>query len=116
MATVRDVALPLATICTTVPRIGEGVCDRCHGCPNPPFARCWSCDRVERQLSCPCELVVPISLYEVGYQLHYQLRNYKRGNDDLAREFLVKTAALLGYFLQLHGPCITEAAGGGWDV
>lgn len=47
MATVRDVALPLATICTPVPRAGDGICDRCHRPPNPTYTRCWSCEQVE---------------------------------------------------------------------
>jgi len=117
MATVRDVALPLATICTAVPRIADGICDRCHRPPNPPWTRCWSCERVECQVSTPCELIVPISLYEVGYQLHYQLKHYKDDNgSQVARDFLIKTAALLGHFLQEHGRCIEIAAGGSWDL
>ena len=116
MATVRDVALPLATICTSVPLAAPGICERCHNCPSPGWSLCWSCERVEGQLSKPCALVVPISLYEVGYQLHYQLLHYKGANPDLARDFTIKTAALLGYFLQLHGSCIATAAGGPWDV
>lgn len=116
MASVRDVALPLATICRTVPRSGEGVCARCHGCPNPGWSTCWSCDTVESQLSQPCGLIVPISLYQVGHQLHHQLRNYKAELSDMSRDFLIKTAAILGYFLQLHEQCIADAAGGPWDV
>jgi adenine/guanine phosphoribosyltransferase-like PRPP-binding protein len=62
-------------------------------------------------------LIVPISLYAVGYQLHFQLRQYKDSEDSqMAREFLVRTAALLGYFLQQHDGCIATAADGGWDV
>lgn len=71
---------------------------------------------MEGQLSQPCPLIVPISLYEVGHQLHYQLRNYKDGSSAIARDFLIKTAAMLGYFLQLHSECIAGAAGGPWDV
>ena len=116
MASVADYALPLASICRTVPVISEGICDRCHGCPNPGWSTCWSCSQVEGQLSAPCPVVVPISLYEVGYQLHHQLRNYKAAPSDMSRDFLVKTAAILGYFLQLHSGCIAAAAGGPWDV
>src|SRR5215831_1024219 len=114
MTTVREVALPLATICAPVPRVGDGICDRCHRPPNPPYTRCWSCEQVEGQVSRPCSLIVPISLYEVGLQLHYQLKHYKDdGGTKMAWEFLVKTAALLGYFLKQHGACISTAAGGG---
>jgi len=52
----------------------------------------------------------------VGFQLHYQLRNYKGAHQDLAPDFTIKTAALLAYFLQLHGSCIAAAAGQPWDA
>jgi len=116
MATVRDVALPLATMCTKVPAVGDDVCDRCHGCPHAGYHRCWSCRHVEGQLALPCELVVPISLSTVHGQLHYQLRSYKGPRADMSWDFLVKTAALLGHFLQVHGACVSAAAGGGWDI
>ena len=68
-------------------------------------------------MSQPCDLIVPVSLYEVGLQLHYQLKHYKDGDGSkMAWDFLVKTAALLGYFLQQHGGCIATAADGGWDI
>jgi predicted amidophosphoribosyltransferase len=116
VASVADYALPLASICRTVPGIGEGICDRCHGCPNPGWSTCWSCSQVEGQLSAPCPLVVPISLYEVGHQLHHQLRNYKEAPSDMSWDFLVKTAAILGCFLHLHSGCVAAAANGPWDV
>jgi len=117
MATIRDVALPLATICTPVPRTGEDVCDRCHRLPNPPWSRCWSCTRLDEQVLRPCELVVPISLYEVGLQLHHQLKHYKDVNGGgTARGLLRQTAALLGYFLLEHADCIAAAAEGRWDI
>jgi hypothetical protein len=116
VASVADYALPLASICRTVPATGEGICDRCHGCPSPGWSTCWSCSQVEGQLSAPCSIVVPITLYEVGYQLHHQLRNYKAAPSDMSWNFLVKTAAILGYFLQLHSGCVAAAAGGPRDL
>lgn len=116
MASVRDYALPLASICRAVPIACTGICDRCHGCPSPGWSSCWSCARIEQQLSAPCQLVVPISLYEVGHQLHHQLRSYKATPSDMSWNFLVKTAAILGYFLQLHSACIAAAAGGPWEL
>lgn len=116
MARVADYALPLASICCKVPAITDGVCDVCHGCPNPGWSTCWSCSQVASQLSASCPLVVPVSLYEVGYQLHHQLWSYKGAPSDMSWDFLVKTAAILGYFLQLHSGCIAAAAGGPWDL
>jgi len=112
----REIALSLASICTPVPPAGDGVCDRCHRPPSSGYSRCYSCSQVEQQLSAPCPLVVPISLTEVLGQLHYQLRNYKGAESQMQRDFLIRTAAILGYFLHQHADCIAEAAGGGWDV
>jgi hypothetical protein len=62
-------------------------------------------------------LVVPISLYEVGLQLHYQLKHYKDDDSsERTRDFIIKTAAMLGYFLQRHNGCIAAAADGAWDI
>ena len=117
MPTVRDVALGLASVCTTVPATGDDVCERCHGCPGPGWSTCWSCNDTERQLSQPCSLVVPISLYEIPSQLHHILRHYKSGYyPDAAPTFTMHVAALLGHFLAEHGDCIAAAAGGEWDV
>ncbi len=120
MATVREVAESLTDICTPVPRAGAGVCDRCHGSPNPGWSTCWSCSNTESQVSAPCELVVPISLYEIPSQLHHELRYYKGAYTghykDVATKFTTHAAALAGHFLAQHGACIATAAGGGWDV
>lgn len=117
MATARDIAVGLAGICTSVPHVGDGICDLCHGCPNPGWGRCWSCDSVTGQLSAPCSLVVPISLYEIPSQLHHVLRHYKSGSyPDRSNEFTTYVAALIGHFLERHGDCLSAAAGGGWDV
>jgi hypothetical protein len=113
MPTVEQVAIPLASICSTVPSVGPGVCERCHGCPKPDWPICWSCELVERQVTTPCKLIVPISLYRVGGQLHHQLRTYKTGSQ-AARTLRRQTAGILGYFLKLHTDCIAEAANGRW--
>ena len=117
MASLRDAAIALTGICTAVPKAGDGICVRCHGCPNPGFATCWSCATVERQVSRPCDLVVPVSLYEIPSQLHHVLRHYKSGNyPTMEADFTRRVAALLGYFVVTHGDHIRSAAGRDWDV
>src|SRR5450759_4572842 len=117
MATVRDVAVSLTGICTTVPAAGAGVCERCHGCPGPGWSDCNSCSQVDWQVSRPCKLVVPISLYEIPSQLHHILRHYKSGAlPGLQAGFTTNVAALLGHFVTTHGQCIRAAAGTDWDV
>ena len=68
-------------------------------------------------MSRPCELVVPISLYEIPSQLHRELRHYKSGAiPEVEVEFGTHVAGLVGYFLARHGECIERAAGGGWEL
>lgn len=116
MPSAREIATSLASICTVVPPAAPGLCERCHRPAGEGWARCYSCNTVERQLSAPCPLIVPISLTELQGQLHYQLRNYKADESQMAQSFLIRTAAILGYFLHKHSGCIAEAAGGDWDV
>jgi predicted amidophosphoribosyltransferase len=115
--TVSEIALSLTGICTNVPPVATGICERCHGCPNPGFDMCWSCSHVESQLSQPCQLVVPISLYEIPSQLHHVLRHYKSGAyPDLTADFSAYVVSVLAHFLRRHGRCIARAAGGQWDL
>ena len=116
MPSAREIATSLASICTVVPPAASGLCEWCHRPSGEGWARCYSCNQVARQLSAPSELVVPISLTELQGQLHYQLREYKSGNPEMQRDFMPRTAAILGYFLHQHSDCIAEAAGGGWDL
>src|SRR6185295_12769443 len=117
MATAREVAVGLTEFCTTVPSAGDGVCARCHGCPGLGFDTCWSCSEVEAQVSRACELVVPVSLYEIPSQLHHILRSYKAGYPEpIAGRFRMQVAGLVGHFVAEHGPCIAAAGGGDWDV
>lgn len=118
MATVGEIAVSLTGICTRVPSGGGGVCRLCHGRPGPGFDTCWSCHEVTSQLSLPCRLVVPISLYEIPSQLHHLLNRYKSSqHPHLHDEFGAKIISLLAYFLRRHGSCIAEETGHvGWDV
>src|SRR5580658_5533020 len=118
MATVSEIAVSLTGICTRVPSDGGGVCRLCHGRPGPGFDTCWSCHTVTSQLSLPCRLVVPISLYEIPSQLHHLLNRYKNSrHTHLHDEFGAKIVSLLAYFLHKHGSCIAEEAGcDSWDV
>jgi hypothetical protein len=117
VATIRDVAESLTGVWTPVPSAAPGVCRICHGCPNPGFETCWSCASVTSQVNRPCDLVVPISLYEIPSQLHHILRHYKSGSYPRHEaDFGARVISLLAYFLMKHEECITNAAGGGWDV
>jgi predicted amidophosphoribosyltransferase len=117
MPTVSEVAISQTGICTAVPLAGEGICGLCHGCPNPGFGTCWSCASITSQLSRPCGLVVPISLYDIPSQLHHVLRLYKSpAHQHLHDEFGARVVSLLAHFLAEHGKCIVETAGREWDV
>lgn len=118
MVTVGEIARPLASLCTVVPPVVQGICLRCHGVPGPGYRICYSCSVVESQLSHPCSRVVPVSLYAIPSQLHTTLKHYKSGTYPADRQqlFAVRTVALLIHFLTEHRRCITDAAGGDWDV
>lgn len=115
-ARVEDYTDPYIWTFVAPPPQGNGVCDVCHGAPNPGVT-CYSCSQTVAQVSRPIRLVVPISLYVVGEQLWHVLRNYKDGiTAELRAELRPRVAALLYRFLDGHRQCIAEAAGGDWDV
>ena len=117
MTTVTAIAGRLANVCVPVPPAGKGVCERCHNHPKSDFRLCYSCWEVESQVSSPCHLVVPVSLYEVPSQLHQYLRDYKDSQDARVRhDFSAKVVCLLCYFLSQHKHCIEAAAGGGLNI
>jgi predicted amidophosphoribosyltransferase len=96
---------------------GVGSCDICHGVPNPGYSRCWSCEQSASSVSQPVEVVVPISLYRVGKQLHSVLRGYKSSPDPRARaRYRLRVAATLHRFVRDHRSCIEQATGQSWDV
>lgn len=118
MASALGVAKTLTGVCTPVPRWSlwtTGVCDVCHGAPGGTWSRCYSCKLTTEQVTHPCELVVPISLYEIPSQLHKVLRYYKHTTHPSAGAFGWKLSGALGYFLVRHAGCIAAAAGGAWD-
>jgi hypothetical protein len=65
----------------------------------------------------PLDLIVPISLYRVGEQLHTVLKDYKRSPSERARErHMYQVAAMLHRFMREHRSCLATAAGGDWDT
>jgi phosphoribosylpyrophosphate synthetase len=114
--TYAEITDPLLWTYTTVLAVGPGVCDICHAAPNGDFARCYSCYETARKVTRPVDLVVPISLYVVGEQLHHVLRRYKDSPLPNVRDtFRTQVAALLGRFLSSHTNCIEAAAGRSWQ-
>lgn len=123
MATVEEFTDPFLSSYTPVPSAGTiGACDVCHG----PTAlrddgawwpRCYSCRETMKGVSYPILLVVPISLYRIGEQLHTVLAGYKRSTDPKVRERLgLQVGATLHRFLWAHGAHIAQEAGGTWDT
>jgi hypothetical protein len=70
-----------------------------------------------RSVSRPLTLVVPISLYRVGEQLHTVLAGYKRSTNAAVRaQHTLQVGATLHRFMHDHGEHIRAAAGDDWDV
>ena len=117
MPSAQDLADSAAGYLVAVPPVGDGVCDLCHGAPNPGYRCCFSCAETFGQVSHPVATVVPISLYQIGGQLHHVLRGYKDSPDYAVRaQFSLIVAALLTRFLWRHGKCLAAAAGESWDL
>jgi predicted amidophosphoribosyltransferase len=117
VATFREYTDPYLSIYTRVPPVGPGVCEVCHGAPNPGFARCWSCNQTMRQVAQPLNLIVPISLYQTPGQLWKVLRDYKDGRTQRLRtRFTTQVAATIGRFLSSHWRCIAGERGQPWDL
>lgn len=116
-ARVEDYTDPYVWTFVPPPLAGDGVCDVCHGAPNPGFTTCYSCSQTTAQVSRPVRLVVPISLYVTGEQLWHVLRNYKDGMTEALRaELRPRVAALLYRFLDGHRQCIANATGADWNI
>jgi hypothetical protein len=115
--TVEGLTDPFILTFTPPPQAGTGVCDVCHGSPNPGWSRCYSCAQTVAQVSRPVDLVVPITLCEAMGQMHHVLRSYKDSPDDGVRARMrLRIAALLYRFLATHRACTVNAAGRDWDV
>lgn len=117
MPTVEELTDPYAAAYTPPPQSGEAVCDVCHGAPFTGDARCWSCRQTTAGVTHPIELIVPISLYELGGQLYSVLSGYKRSSAQaVRRKHRLQVAATLHRFIRDHGDHVRAAAGEDWDT
>jgi hypothetical protein len=97
-----------------VPARGRGVCAICRDLIAPGYARCRHCRRINGL----ADAVVPVSLCLSGGALHAALRGYKDAMTPAARDdHASQLAAILDRFLELHEPCLAQAATvGGFDT
>lgn len=103
--------------CIPVPPPGPGTCLICRGSASTRSGICTSCLQSCAQVPRPCRLVVPISLTEPSGRLHRVLIEYKRNHRGRDRErFSHYLLTLLDRFLEGHRRCISQAAGGSWDL
>jgi len=117
MPTVEEFTDPFLTSYVPPPQAGPGACDVCHGAPFAGDARCWSCRETTSSVSHPLELVVPISLYQLGGQLHTVLAGYKRSSDAaVRRQHRYQVGATLHRFVRDHGDHVRAAAAGDWNT
>lgn len=68
------------------------------------------------QVSHPCDLIVPITVYEGLSQVHRILKNYKASSHPSQPTLRLQALAMLVHFFNLHSSCIASAAGGPWDA
>jgi hypothetical protein len=72
---VRALTDPYLATFTPVPPAADGVCDVCHGAPNPGWLRCLNCKRTISQVSRPLTRIVPLTLRARMGPVHYLLRS-----------------------------------------
>jgi hypothetical protein len=107
MAAVERYTDPYLRIYRPVPPAGVGVCAVCHSGPAPGYPICSSCDLTMRQVSRPVPAVLPISLFTVGDQYWYILRQYKdHPRPQVRKELSLTLAATIARFTACHWSCI----------
>lgn len=120
--TVEEYTEPNLATYTPPPRVEPGVCPTCRTATGTrddgvPWPRCYSCRLTIGGVAHPLELIVPISLYRVGEQLHTVLGDYKRSRHAQVRErHLWQVGAILHRFVFIHRPHLVAAAGRDWNT
>jgi predicted amidophosphoribosyltransferase len=113
---------PFLTTYTPPPAVEPGVCPYCRTATGTrydgePYSLCYSCRHTRAGVSQPLDLIVPISLYRVGKQLHTVLKDYKRSAHANVRErHLWQVGAILHRFVREHRSHIWAEAGRDWDT
>jgi hypothetical protein len=122
LPTVEQYTDPFLGTYTPPPKVTPRVCPICRTATGTrtdgqPYAQCYSCRKSFEGVSHPLHLVVPISLYRVGEQLHTVLKDYKRSPNATVRErHLWQVGAILHRFVFGHRDHIVGAAGRDWDT
>lgn len=92
---------------------GAGICAVCWTFIAPTYTTCLACSRQPDRL----DAVVPITYSEHLGQMHTALRGYKDSPPRAQRYAMVRLAAILWRFAELHERCVARAVGvDGFDL
>lgn len=107
MATVRELTDPYVNV--LLAPLPPGSPDVCRICLTftTGFTTCYPCGHQPEY----ADAVLPISYSPHFGQLHTVLAGYKRGVAQSAQPLRMQLAAILWRFLDLHEPCLANAAG-----
>jgi adenine/guanine phosphoribosyltransferase-like PRPP-binding protein len=99
-----------------VPAPGDGVdvCPMCRSARVATEPRCENCTQAVRELTNPCEFVVPITLYQKPSMMRERITNYKDGSDAERQRYAPEVAAIVDRFFAEFGNRLA-AKTGGWD-
>jgi hypothetical protein len=105
----------LAVDLIPVPRDADDVCPICRSWRAPRFDRCNNCEQAINDLTAPCELVIPVTLYRKPSAMRDRLTNYKGGNEDEQQRYAPEIASILDRFFA-ESDARLQTRTGGWDV
>ncbi len=105
----------LAPDLVPVPVDSPDVCPMCRSWRPDDEEYCNNCLQAFRDLTAPCELVVPISLYAKPSEMRDRLTFYKDGDEAQRLRYAPEVAAILDRFFLEHGDQLARRTGG-WDV
>lgn len=104
----------LASELVVVPADATDVCPMCRSWRERTYELCNNCEQAFNDLSAPCRLVVPISLYAKPSPLRDRLTYYKDPEEPAHARYPSEVAAIVERFFYEHGERLRKRTGG-WD-
>lgn len=113
-AELRRATDALAPELVVVPADAEDVCPMCRSWRDPNHDLCNNCEQAFRDLSAPCQFVVPITLYAKPSPMRDRLTYYKDPEEPAHAGYPAEVAAIVERFFCEHGEHLRNHIGG-WD-
>ena len=100
-----------------LPAFDVPVCRVCGGAAHAPFAHCFCCATLVRQLEMPLTPVVAMVDYRVGDRIHRRLRGYKDAPVAEVRQACAAAlVTMVRSWMAVHREALESRFGGPWEV